>query len=457
MSNVFESLGLRSQLLLGVQQRGFTQMTPIQAQALPAILEGRDVTGQAQTGSGKTVAFGLGLLQQVEPDLLAAQALVLCPTRELADQVANELRLLARRLSNTRVVSVCGGRPIREQKQALERGAQVVVGTPGRVLDHVGKGSIALTALKVVVLDEADRMLDMGFADQVNEVVAACPQKRQTLLFSATFPEAIDAMVGMLQHDPVRVVTQAAVPADLLQQRVYFGDPGERHDVVAKVLAHHRPESVLIFCETRRSCDQIARFLTGRGASALALHGALEQQERDDVMVQFANGSVRILVATDVAARGLDIAELPAVLVAEPSPDPDSHVHRIGRTGRAGALGLALTLVCGPADQRSLDRIEEAHGVLTRGASLDQGSAVQFLAPINRTVLLRVGRKDKVRKGDVLGALIKEAGLPPEAIGQIDLRPKTTAVAIRRDLADKALKWLQNGRVKKKKSRPILL
>lgn len=458
MPSSFSDLGLRPPLLVALEQMGFREMTPIQAAALPAILEGADVTGQAQTGSGKTAAFGLGLLQRIDPSLLAAQALVLCPTRELADQVAAEIRRLAQRLSNTRVVTVCGGRPMADQRKALERGAQVIVGTPGRVADHLQRGSLRVESLGIVVLDEADRMLDMGFADEVRGVVDACPPSRQTLLFSATFPDGIEALALAVQRDPVSIAVQALVQSEQLEQLAYIAEGGDRGALLARVLAHHRPDSALIFCETRRDCDQIARFLSARGAYALALHGALEQRERDDVLVQFSNGSVRLLVATNVAARGLDIETLPAVIVAELSPDPPSHIHRIGRTGRAGAAGLAISLVCGPAELSRLERIEALLGEeIARGQLAESGSALGFLAPEFRTVLLRVGRKDKVRKGDVLGALIKEAGLSSEDVGQIRLGAKDIAVAVRTEAADRAMAYLRSGRVKGKRPRAILL
>ncbi len=452
-----DSLGLRSELTDALAVLGYDELTPIQAAAVPAILDGHDVMGLAQTGSGKTAAFGLGLLQGLTPERVP-QALVLCPTRELADQVADELRRLAQRLPNTRIVSICGGRPFREQRLALEQGSQVVVGTPGRIAEHLRRETLDLGQLAVLVLDEADRMLDMGFVEEVEGIVALCPAQRQTLLFSATFPGPIRALSERVQREAVAVeVDEQVAPATLVEQ-VLRCEPGERKRLVLRVLAAHRPDAALLFCETRSDCEALAAFLTRRGATALALHGGLEQRERDDVLVQFANGSARLLVATNVAARGLDIPELPAVIVTELSGEPASHLHRVGRTGRAGADGLAVSIVCGAAEARRLEAIEAFLGhALPEGSPPGDDDDVSYLRPAYRTVLLLSGRKQKLRKGDVLGALVKDGKLPADSIGRIDLGDKTCAVAIREAHAKDALRFLQRARVKKQRVRAVLL
>ena len=457
MPSPFSILGLRPELLTSLEQLGYLQMTPIQAHALPHILTGADVLGKAKTGSGKTAAFGLGLLNRLSP-ALRTQALVLCPTRELADQVAAELRRLAQRSANTRIITVCGGRPFRDQKLALSHGCQVVVGTPGRIADHLRKGTLRLDALEVLVLDEADRMLDMGFVDEVQGIVESCPPTRQTLLFSATFPTQITALSADVQRAPIAVEVASTVEAEQLRQLVFRCAFDRRPSMVAQLLAEYRPDSALIFCETRGDCDQLANFLTQHGAPALALHGRLEQRERDDVLVQFAHGSVRLLVATNVAARGLDIPSLPLVLVAELSPEPKSHVHRIGRTGRASEAGLALSIVARPAEETRLAQIEDFLGApIAPGPDPTSGNDLAFLAPLNQTVMILSGRKDKLRKGDVLGALVKDGGIPSDAIGRIDLTAKTCAIAIARAHAPTAWKYLQRARIKKKRVRAILL
>ncbi len=451
------SHALRPELVEALALLSYDELTPIQAAALPALLEGRDLLGRAQTGSGKTAAFGLALLQGIHPHR-AVQALVLCPTRELADQVTGELRRLAQRLPNTRVVSICGGRPFREQRLALEQGSQVVVGTLGRIAEHLRRETLDLDALQVLVLDEADRMLDMGFVEEVEGIVELCPTERQTLLFSATFPDPIRDLSDRMQRDAVTVEVAAQVAPDTLEEQVVMGEPGKRKHLVLRVLATHRPESALLFCETRKDCDALAAFLTGRGATALSLHGGLVQQERDDVLVQFTNGSARLLVATNVAARGLDIPALPAVIITELSGEPQSHLHRVGRTGRAGMPGLAVSIVCGPMEERRLEAIEAFLGhALPRATTLGHGTDVSELGPVYRTVLICSGRKQRLRRGDVLGALVKDGKIPHESIGRIDLGDKTCAVAVTQAHATDALRFLQRARVKKQRVRALML
>ncbi len=458
MPTTFDTADLRPELLDALDQVGFTEMTPIQARALPLMLAGIDVTGQAKTGSGKTAAFGLALLNDLDADLPVTQALVLCPTRELAEQVAAELRRLAQRLPNMRILTVCGGQPGRDQTQALAGGSQVVVGTPGRVGDHLRKRSLDLSRLSVLVLDEADRMLEMGFIDQVRAIVRACPRDRQTLLFSATFPDEIARLRDQVQRTPEFVSVESRVAPEQLRQLLFECRPGDRQQTVADLLATYRPQSTLVFCETRGDCDALAAFLTRLGAVALALHGEMEQRDRTEVLLQFAHGSASVLVATNVAARGLDIPALPAVIVFELSRDAESHLHRIGRTGRAGELGLALSIVASPAEQKRLERVEAFMGQrIVRGPRLKTGGKLDFLKPPNRTLMLLAGRKDKLRKADVLGALVKEGGIPSEAIGRIDLMDKTCAVAIAREHARTALKFARAARIKKVRVRGLLL
>lgn len=458
MSSSFESISLSTPLKEALQQVGYTEMTPIQAEALPILLTGRDVTGQAKTGSGKTAAFGLGLLNTIDPECPKTQALVLCPTRELADQVATELRRLSQRMNSTRVMTVCGGQPYGDQKLGLKRGCHVVVGTPGRVGSHMRKGNLDARQLNVLVLDEADRILDMGFIEQVTEIVDQCPQKRQTLLFSATFPKEITALCEAIQTDPVFVAVDATVDSETLQQWVYECPADTRNQTLVNLLANYRPDRALVFCETRRDCDTVARFLTGRGAIALPIHGLMEQRDRNEALLQFSNGSASILVATNVAARGIDIPSLPVVIIAELSSDPESHLHRIGRTGRAGEDGLALSLVCSPQEKQRLQRIEDFLGEsIPRGTTPEPAGGLEFLKPPNQTLLLLAGRKDKLRKGDVLGAFVKEAGIPFEAIGRMDLADRTCAVAISNEYAQEALRFMHGGRIKKMRVRAQLL
>ena len=345
-SSAFAQLSLHPALLENLQSLEYHAMTPIQAQSLPAILEGKDVLAQAKTGSGKTAAFALGLLQKLDVRSLAVQGLVLCPTRELADQVAGEIRRLARLIPNVKVLTLCGGMPINPQFSSLEQGAHIVVGTPGRVQKHLDKESLSLDSLKIWVLDEADRMLDMGFADAMREIAKGCPRQRQTLLFSATYPDDIQKLSAEFQRSPLSVRVESTHSAHQIEQR-FFELPNQeaKFPALIKLLQHYQPRSAVIFCNMKQQTQQVADQLKAKGYSALALHGDLEQRERDQVVVRFANQSCSVLVATDVAARGLDIKELQAVVNYDITPDPEVHVHRIGRTGRAGKKGTAISLV----------------------------------------------------------------------------------------------------------------
>jgi ATP-dependent RNA helicase DbpA len=458
MSDSFDILKLRPELYEALEQVGYVSMTPVQAAALPALLQGRDLMGQAKTGSGKTAAFGLTLLQSIDLSRNEVQALVLCPTRELAEQVTGELRRLAQRLANTRIVTICGGKSNREQTLNLERGTHIVVGTPGRVGKHLRGGTLSLGTLSFLVLDEADRMLDMGFIEEVTFIAERCPLKRQTLLFSATFPEQIRDLSDTFQHEPEFVAVEAQVDPQKLRQFVFKCERDKRLELLASLLCQYRPVATLVFCEFRTDCDKVASFLRGCGASAFALHGGMEQRDRDDILQQFSNGSASVLVATNVAARGLDIPALPAVINYEVSSDPESHLHRIGRTGRAGEEGLALTIVSTGKERSRLKSIEAFMGQrLERGHNPTCGTDLKFLQPANRTLIINGGRKDKLRPGDIVGALVKDAKLPMEAIGKIDLKPQYCAVAISREYAQHAFDYLQEGRIKKKKFRVRLM
>ena len=320
--------------LENLNELGYLEMTPVQAAALPAILAGKDVRVQAKTGSGKTAAFGLGLLQHIDAALFQTQSLVLCPTRELADQVAGELRRLARFLPNTKILTLCGGQPFGAQRDSLQHAPHIIVATPGRLLDHLQKGTVSLEALNTLVMDEADRMLDMGFSDAIDDVIRFAPASRQTLLFSATWPEAIAAISGRVQQNPltIEIDTVDALPA--IEQQFFETSSHGKIPLLQKLLSQHQPASCVVFCNTKKDCQAVCDALNEAGQSALSLHGDLEQRDRDQTLVRFANGSARVLVATDVAARGLDIKSLELVVNFELAWDPEVHVHRIGRTAR---------------------------------------------------------------------------------------------------------------------------
>ena len=448
-SNSFNTLALSASTHENLRRLGYLEMTAIQAASLPAALQGCDVIAQAKTGSGKTAAFALALLARLDVRRFAVQALVLCPTRELADQVTTEIRRLARAEDNIKIVTLAGGVPLRGQTASLEHGAHVVVGTPGRVIDHLERGHLGLDALATLVLDEADRMLDMGFIDDIAKVARQCPAQRQTLLFSATYPEGIARLATQFLREPVSVKVQAQHDSGQIEQRWYEVREDQRLPAVGALLAHFRPISTLGFCNTKARCRALVQLLQAQGYSALALHGDLEQRERDQVLVRFVNGSCPVLVATDVAARGLDIAGLAAVVNVDISPDPEAHVHRIGRTGRAGQVGLALSLAT-LDEMGAVGRIEQLQGrpsvwhALAELTSAPEGP----LLPAMATIHIQAGRKDKIRPGDVLGALTADLGYTREQVGKIDINEFATYVAVAHSIAHEAVARLNGGRIK---------
>ena len=442
-ATAFSALHLKAPLLKNLASLGYREMTPIQAHSLPLILAGKDVIAKAKTGSGKTAAFGIGLLSGITVASPLVQALVLCPTRELADQVSKELRRLARCTENLRILTLCGGVPFGPQAGSLAHGAHVVVGTPGRILDHLRRGNLDFGSLRTLVLDEADRMLDMGFQEEIGALIAATPDKRQTLLFSASYPEEIAALSAALQRHPVLVSVDEEHEEGAIAQLLYEVESEERCAALARLLGHYRPEAALVFCNTRKDCQEVAEDLVQRGFSALAIHGDLEQRERDQVLLLFANRSASVLVATDVAARGLDIKDLPAVVNFELSRDPQVHLHRIGRTGRAGERGVALSLATAQ-ESRRVQAVESAQGgSIPRGelASLAPAAGGP-LAPPMVTLCIDGGRKNKVRPGDILGALTGAGGIAGSEVGKIDVLDSHAYVAVLRASAAQALSCL---------------
>ena len=446
----FTSLPLAPGLQQGVQALGYTQPTPIQARSLPAILDGRDVIAQAPTGSGKTAAFGLGLLHKLDLATVRTQALVLCPTRELADQVAQQLRKLAIGLPNLKVLTLCGGMPLEPQLRSLEaHDPHVVVGTPGRIQELLRKKALHLGGVRTLVLDEADRMLDMGFEEPIREITGKTPKDRQSLLFSATFTDAIRAIARTTLRDPLEVTVDAPQEQAVIEQRFLQVDPARKQTALAGLLAQYRVESGVVFCNMRKDVDEVAGSLQHFGFSALALHGDMEQRDRDEVLVRFANRSCNVLVASDVAARGLDIEDLALVVNYDMPSDADTYVHRIGRTGRAGRDGLAISL-CTPRELPRADAIQERLGApLLWDRHVPSAPKANTAPPAAMTTLrIDAGKTDKLRPGDVLGALTGDAGLSASAIGKINVFPTRTYVAVARDKAGAALARLNAGKIK---------
>lgn len=446
----FNQLPLQPALLDTLEQLGFTQMTAIQAQSLPLILDGHDVIAQAKTGSGKTAAFGLGLLQKIRTERLRPQGIVLCPTRELATQVAEELRRLARGIPNMKIMVITGGVPMQRQVDSLAHGVHIIVGTPGRILDHIDRQSIDFNAVNTLVLDEADRMIDMGFYDDMAQIVEACPKHRQTLLYSATYPDSIDKDATLFVRDAVHVQVETQVSQAQIEQRFYQVPDEDRFDAVVSLLLHYNPTSALLFCNTKANCDSLTHYLRSLGFSALVLHGDLDQRDRDEVLIQFANHSCSILVATDVAARGLDIAELPAVINVELPRQTEVYTHRIGRTGRVDQKGLVLSL-CDDYDQNLLNQ-------LVKDMALDLNwqtvpTAAQGVKPQKapmQTLVIIGGKRDKMRPGDILGALTGDGGLTREQVGKINVGMVVTHVALDRRIAQAATNRLREAGIKGK-------
>jgi ATP-dependent RNA helicase DbpA len=456
----FHALPLSQALLEVIQSLGYEQMTPIQAASIPLLLQGRDLIGQSQTGSGKTVAFALPLLAAISLERRAPQALVLCPTRELSAQVARELRKLGRSQASLQVLVVAGGEPLRSQANALERGVHVVVGTPGRVIDHLQRGTLELSGVRSVVLDEADRMLDMGFADEMEQILCALPEARQTVFFSATFPSTIEALSKRYQRTPERVTIAATETSALsIEEQVLTLEPNEKLAALRSTLSEHAHESALIFANMKASVAELEKALRGAGVSVGSLHGDLEQFERDAVLAKFRNGSVRVLIATDVAARGIDVDNLDLVVNYDLPIKPEVYVHRIGRTGRAGKQGVAISFAS-PREKPKVQAIEAltkrrlARVVFNPSARGAQPEPAQELAREAKMTTLKIagGRKQKVRPGDILGALTGEAGgLPGSDIGKIEIHDNFSYVAVATGVSRAALKSLSTGHIKGKR------
>ncbi len=446
----FSSQKLNPELLKNLASLNYASMTPIQAQSLPHILAGKDVIAQGKTGSGKTAAFGLGLLEKLEVKRFRIQSMVLCPTRELADQVAKEIRRLARTIHNIKVLTLCGGVPLGPQIGSLEHGAHIIVGTPGRIEDHLGKGTLSLKHLTTLVLDEADRMLEMGFQASIDAIIEQTPSQRQTLLFSATFPNKIKSITREIMKNPVLVQVASTHDENIIEQHFYkVAGNDERLTALQLLLLQHQPESAVVFCNTRDETREVATQLRRDGFSTLALHGDLEQRDRDQTLVQFANKSASIMVATDVAARGLDIDSIDAVFNYHIPHDSEIYIHRIGRTGRAGSKGVAYSFFSGK-DEYKIALLEEYLERTINSESLPAPSALKksVMKPSMETLLIDGGKKQKLRPGDILGALTGKNDITGKQIGKIHIFDNHSYVAVSRDITKAALKKIADGKLK---------
>lgn len=451
MKNAFSLLPISPKMLKLIEDMGYTEMTPIQAASIPVLLEGQDLVGQSQTGSGKSAAFIIPILEKINVAEKYPQALILCPTRELCDQVLRECRKFAKATPGLIVAPLVGGQPMYSQTNLLHHGAQLLVGTPGRTLDHFAKRNIYTQYLTTLVLDEADRMLEEGFAEEMDAILGELPKERQTIFFSATYPEEIASLSARHQKNAKRVKIESTDKNKLqIEQYVYGSENAEKTETLFKILKTHRSLCTIIFCRTKQTVKDLGEQLYEMGISSGVLHGDLEQHERDLAIARFRNGSLRVLVATDVAARGLDIDTLELVVNVDLPPTSEVYIHRIGRTGRAGRKGTAVSIATA-YEAGYVSEIEELTGVKMIRQHLNEsgGLSEELKKPEMRTLVISGGKKDKLRPGDILGALTgPPRPLVREQIGKIDTFDRHSFVAVKHDVAKEALDKVRNHKVK---------
>lgn len=454
----FDTLNIPKAMQRNLRDLGYISMTPIQAESLPISLASQDVVGQAKTGSGKTAAFGLPMLNKLNPAYFGIQGLVLCPTRELATQVANELRRLARYKPNIKIITLSGGVSIGPQIGSLEFGAHIVVGTPGRILDHLSKKTADFSHVNTLVLDEADRMLDMGFQDDVNTIIEATGDHHQTLLFSATFPEGVEKMCHRLLPHATRIEIIDDAPKKSITQRFFSTSAKTKESDVLAVLAYYNPQHTVIFCNTRQGVQDLTHALRTEGYSVMPLQGDMDQRDRDQTLILFSARCVSILVATDVAARGLDIDDLELVINYDLPRQTENYVHRIGRTGRAGKSGQAISLV-NDGERYKLDLIANETNQTMTPEAVPAAKKDQLAISKPAMVMLTIdaGKKQKIRPGDVVGAITGTSNIPADVLGKITIMPFTSYVAIQSAFAKTALQHLASGTIKGKKIKVRLL
>ena len=516
----FEEMGLSEEIQKAVRYMGFEEASPIQAKAIPAMISGIDLIGQAQTGTGKTAAFGIPILEKVDPKLKKLQAIVLCPTRELAIQVADEIRNLSRYMHGIKVLPIYGGQDIVKQIRSLKSGTQIVIGTPGRVMDHMRRKTMKLDFVHTVVLDEADEMLNMGFREDIEFVLSGVPEERQTVLFSATMPKPIMEITKKFQNNAkVIKVTKKELTVPNIEQYYYDVKPKKKEEVLSRLLDIYSPRLSVVFCNTKKQVDLLVNALLGRGYFAAGLHGDMKQEQRDRVMQGFRTGKTEILVATDVAARGIDVDEVEAVFNYDLPQDDEYYVHRIGRTGRAGREGRAFSFVSGKEvyklkeiqrycktkiytqkvpslndvantkmenilddverviEQEDLDMMINA---IEERVNNSEFTAMDMAAAFlkiccgmtedNKTteendwefgdtgagedgmvrLFINIGKKQRVRPGDILGAIAGESGMDGKLIGTIDMYDKYTFVEVPREYAREVLNAMKNVKIKGK-------
>lgn len=516
-TTTFEELGLCPEIERAVRFMGFEEASPIQAKAIPAIISGKDIIGQAQTGTGKTAAFGIPLLQKIDPKNKKLQAIVLCPTRELAIQVADEIRNLAKYMHGIKILPIYGGQDIVKQIRSLKNGTQLIIGTPGRVMDHMRRKTVKMDHIHTVVLDEADEMLNMGFRDDIETILSGVPEERQTVLFSATMPKPILEITKKYQkHAELIKVTKKELTVPNIEQFYYEVKPKNKEEVLSRLLDIYSPSLSVVFCNTKKQVDNLVTALIGRGYFAAGLHGDLKQSQRDRVMQSFRTGKTEILVATDVAARGIDVDDVEAVFNYDLPQDEEYYVHRIGRTGRAGRGGHAFSFVSGKemyklkeiqrycktkiyaqkvpsindvANTKMEHILAKADSVIEREnlslmldaieervnasdyTTMDMAAALlkMYMGMVKEDteeeettdfgdtgaeepgmvrLFINIGKKQRIRPGDILGAIAGESGMPGKLIGTIDMFDKYTFVEVPREYASEVLKAMKSATIK---------
>ncbi|MCF2858581.1 ATP-dependent RNA helicase DbpA [Pseudoalteromonas sp. SMS1] len=453
MNPLFTQLSLRAELHLALSKAGFSRMTPIQSESLPELLAGKDVVAQAKTGSGKTLAFSLAMLQNLVLSAQHIQGLILAPTRELANQVAEEVRKLARELGNVKVLTICGGEAIGPQMSSLEHGAHIVVGTPGRVEEHLFKGTLDLTQVTHFILDEADQMLDMGFVDAIENIAVYLPPTRQTMMFSATYPKDIEQLSARFMQSPMLVKGETeSLNRQIKQQFFPLKNNKLRFNTLRLLLLQHKPQSCIVFCNTKVETKKLFLELQQTGLQVAVLHGDLAQIERQRMLLRFANKSASILVATDVAARGLDIEDIDMVVNYHMALDPQTHVHRVGRTGRGGKKGFACSLY-GENETFKVTQLSELYEREFNPSPTPPLSLLDKPAykPTMVTVMIDAGKKQKVRAGDIVGCLTGENGIGSAQIGNITVQDNQAYIAIFREAVKPAMRKLNAEKIKGKR------
>lgn len=446
--STFDILNLNENNLKNLTSLGYEYMTPIQKESLPSILDKKDVIGKAKTGSGKTISFGLGILNNLDSANFRIQSLVLCPTRELATQVANTLKNLARYKHNIKILTLTGGVPYKPQVHSLSHKAHILVGTPGRVLKHLTEDNFSCEDINTLVLDEADRMLDMGFSEDINLIIDYLPKQRQTMLFSATYPDTIEKLSNNILSNPLKVEVESTHSHNSITKKFYEVNSHQKTSLILKVFQSTQ-KSVIIFCNTKIQCDELADSLEQYEIEPLVLHSGLEQKYRDETLILFSNKSYPVLIATDVASRGLDIEDVDMVLNYDLPNDFEVYTHRIGRTGRAGKDGIAISFV---DDLEQFEELQEYFNttfeLLTRDEIQDKDDV--RLGYDYSTLYINGGKRHKLRAGDILGALTAGIGLDKNEIGKINILPTCSYVAIKNEVYQKAFNGLNANKMKNK-------